>query len=99
VTAGLIEAVRSSDYEIQGFRMASFCDSFSPSIDVRFTHDELRVDVLINYACYELSIWREGRWLQSGDFKDERVAEFARHAFPHDPEIQRIGPPGPRSDR
>ena len=99
VTDGLIEAVRVSAYEIQGFRMASFCESFSPSIDVRFTRDGLPVDVLLNYACYGLSIWREGRWLQSGDFKDERPAEFARHAFPHDPEIQRIRAPGSRPDR
>jgi len=96
---GLIEALRVSSYEIEGFEQAWFCGSFSPSIDVRFTRDGVSADAVINYACFGVSLWREGRWLQDGAFKDERITEFARHAFPHDPEIRQIHAPGHRSDR
>lgn len=88
----LIEALRASPYRIPGVKggPTKLCGGFSPGIDVRFTRDDVPVDVLLCYACREVSILRAGQWVQSGDFEDRRFAEFARHVFPHDAAIHKL---------
>jgi len=66
------------------------CEGFSPGIDVRFTHAGVPVDVLLCYRCGEISIWRGGKGVQAGDFSDARFVDFAKRAFPNDPEIRRL---------
>ena len=97
--AELIDALSASSYEIPGFPEDSGCESFLPTIDVRFTRDGVPLDVLLGYSCYEISIRRAGYWVQSGDFgtraepdafEDERFVKFARDLFPDDHEILKL---------
>jgi hypothetical protein len=90
----LIEAMRSRPYHLRGFEM--YYDDwggFQPDIDVRFTHDGVQVDVLLCYTCDAASIWRAGKWVQSGDLKDWRFFEFGLHAFPHDTALRKLTEP------
>jgi hypothetical protein len=95
VVEQLIEALRASPYKIPGVTGGpkKLCGGFSPGIDVRFTHDGVPVDVLLCYACGEVSILRAERPVQAGDFSGRWFADFARQAFPDDAEIGRLTDP------
>ena len=79
----LIDALRAAPYRFPGLHLL-YDTGFSPDVDVRFTHDGVPIDVVISYHDHAISIWREGRWVQTGDFHDPRFTDFARRAFPRD---------------
>jgi hypothetical protein len=95
VVKQLIEALRACPYKIPGVTGGpkKVCEGFSPGIDVRFTHDGVPVDVLLCYACEEMSIMRAERPVQAGDFSGQWFADFARQAFPDDAAIGRLTDP------
>jgi len=89
----LIEALRVSAYDIPGLYCGPrrLCAAgFRPGVAVRFTREGVPVDVLLCYGCDEISVFRNGRWAQSGDFDDLRFVDFARHVFPHDAQLARL---------
>ena len=93
--AGLVDALLVSPYQLPPLegRPIKACGGFTPGIDVRFTHEGIPVDVLLCYRCGEISIMRGGYFVQAGDFADARFVEFAKRAFPNDPEIRRLASP------
>jgi hypothetical protein len=95
VVEQLIEALRACPYKIPGVTGGpkKLCGGFSPGIAVRFTHDGVPVDVLLCYACGEMSIMRAERGVQAGDFSGRWFADFARQAFPDDAAIHEVTEP------
>jgi hypothetical protein len=86
----LIEALGVASYDISGLYGGPrrLCAAgFRPGVAVRFTREGVPVDVLLCYGCDEISIFRDSRWAQSGDFDDPRFVDFARHVFPHDAQL------------
>jgi len=91
----LVDALSVSPYRLPPMEGSPIkaCGGFSPGIDVRFTHEGVPVDVLLCYRCGEISILHGGHFAQAGDFADARFVEFAKRAFPNDPEIRRLASP------